>query len=60
MLRALDSKTGSLYYVLGKTTLTVALTTHVYKRAPVNLLLGQPCNGLVPHPRGGGGEQKPG
>ena len=36
-------------------TLTVPLSTLVYKLVPTNLMLGQPCNGLASHPWGGGG-----
>ena len=33
-------------------TLTVPLSTHVYKWVPANLMLGKPCDGLASHPGG--------
>ena len=33
-------------------TLTVPLSTQVYKWVPVNLMLGEPCDGLASHPGG--------
>ena len=33
-------------------TLTVPLSTQVYKWVQANLMLGEPCNGLASHPGG--------
>jgi len=35
-------------------TLTALLSTQVYKWVLVNLMLGEPCDGLAFHPGGGG------
>ena len=35
-------------------TLTVPLSTQVYKWVPANLMVGKPCDGLASHPGAGG------
>ena len=47
-----SSDPGTLRFVL---TLTVPLSTQVYKWVLANRMLGKPCNGLASHPGGGGG-----